>query len=263
MSFPDFNINYDAEYYDLVCQYVGPAEQDVLFIRGLCAEYGGPVLEVCVGTGRVAIPLASDGFKVTGVDRDENMLARCREKLALQPSAVQKRLQLVKADMRDFKLKDKFRTAFIAFNSLLALTTREDQIACLSRIREHLEKGQGRFILDIFNPNLEYLTRGPGYKHQEYIFTDEATGIIHDLEALIRYDEAAQVSTILYEITHTKPDGSSTREIKELKMKMLFPDELMLLLDHCGFKVLHRWGNYERDEFKSGMGKQLVVAKVE
>ena len=262
MAISDFNINYDAANYDLVCEHVGPGEEDVLFLRDLCTRYGGPVLEVCVGTGRLAIPLAYDGLDVTGVDRNEAMLNRCREKLKLAPPKVQKKLELVKADMRKFKLGRKFRTVFIAFNTFLGMTTRADQVACLSRIREHLQTSKGRFILDVFNPNLEYLTRGPGYKNQEYLFVDEATGIIHEQLTTIRYDESTQVSSILCDITATDKGGMVQRNIKELRLKMIFPDELMLLLEHCGYKVLHRWGNYNKEEFRTGMGKQLIVAKL-
>jgi hypothetical protein len=206
--------------------------------------------------------LAYDGFKVTGIDRDENMLNRCREKLRLTPPEVQKRVKLVKADMTDFNIGRKFRTIFIVFNSFLALTTREEQVACLSRIRDHMQKSRGRFIIDIFNPNLEYLTRGPGYKNREYIFTDEETGIIYEQLTTIKYDEALQVSSILCDVTATNPGGNVKREIKELRLKMVFPDELMLLLEHCGLKVVYRWGNYEKDEFRSGMPKQIIVARV-
>ncbi len=261
MTIPDYNIDYDPEHYDLECEYVGPGEEDILFLRQLCADFGGPVLEICVGTGRVAIPLAYDGLKITGVDRDEGMLDRCREKLTIAPPEVRKRVSLVNADMREFSLEKKFRTAFIAFNSFLAMTTRDDQLACLARIKEHLQPSRGRFILDIFNPNLEYLTRSPGTKNQEYLFIDDSTGIIHEQLSSVKYDEASQVYSIVLDRNWTLPDGSVKRRIRKLDLKMIFPDELLLLLDHSGFKVLHRWGNYRKEDFRSGMGKQLIVAK--
>ena len=119
MPLPDYNRNYNAEIYDAECQYNDM--NDLTWLRQLCAEYGGPVLEVCIGTGRVAIPLAYDGLKVTGIDRSDAMLNRCREKLSVTPPDVKKRVALVKGDMRRFDIGKKFATVFIAFNSFLAM----------------------------------------------------------------------------------------------------------------------------------------------
>lgn len=260
MAFPDYNRNYDAELYDIECHHADMG--DLQFLRELCGQYGGPVLEVCVGTGRVAIPLAYDGLKVTGLDISNAMLERFREKLDVAPVEVRKRITIIKDDMRKFDVGKKFRTVFIAFNSFLALTKQEDQIACLHRIRDHMQPGKGRFILDVFNPSMEHLTRDPKQKIQEHIYTDENTGITHELMTTIRYDDASQVSNVTIYRTHLYPDGTMKREIQELKMRMIFPEELMLLLDHCGFKLLHRWGNYRKEKFGTGMMKQLIVAKI-
>ena len=260
MPLPDYNTHYNAEIYDAECQYNDM--DDLTWLRQLCAEYGGPVLEVCIGTGRVAIPLAYDGLKVTGIDLSDAMLDRCGEKLDVTPPEVKKRVTLVKGDMRRFDLKKKFRTVFIPFNSFLAMETRKDQVACLNRVREHLQANKGRFILDVFNPRLDMLARDPKQKSLEHLFTEEGTGIVQELMTTINYNDATQVSHITCFRTRTHPDGTMKRDIQELRMRMIFPDELLLLLEHCGFKVLHRWGSYERENFGPGMGKQLIVAKI-
>src|SRR5690242_9805356 len=85
---------------------------------------GGPVLELGIGTGRIALPLASRGLKVQGVDASEAMIVRLRAK----PGG--KELPVTIADFRDFDLGEKFALIFVAFNTIFALQSQEDQVQC-------------------------------------------------------------------------------------------------------------------------------------
>src|SRR6185503_14924092 len=91
-----------AELYDQVVPYRERA--DVAFFVEAAREAGSPVLEVGCGTGRVLIPTARAGLEVVGLDLSPNMLGVCRQKLKDEPEAVQSRVQLVQADMRNFEL---------------------------------------------------------------------------------------------------------------------------------------------------------------
>ena len=143
-----------ADIYDAVYSYV---RSDIPFYAHQAVESGGPVLELGVGTGRVAIPTAQLGIDVVGLDTSVAMLSKAREKLgSLREGAGS--VELIHADMRDFDLRDErgarreFPLITIPFRGFLALMTVEDQIRALDRIRRHLRPG-GRLVFNVFVPD--------------------------------------------------------------------------------------------------------------
>jgi hypothetical protein len=98
--------------------------------------------------------------EVTGIDASPHMLDICRSRTAKETPDVQRRIQLVEADMRSFGLGRLFRLATIPFRPFQHLLTVEDQLSCLHTIRHHLVE-DGLLIFDIFNPSLELLVNAP------------------------------------------------------------------------------------------------------
>lgn len=132
---------YDDWYHD-----VSDVDATVHRVAVLAARRGGGrVLELGVGTGRLALPLAARGLHVTGIDASAEMLDQLRAK----PGAEQ--LDLVHADMAELPVTGPFATVFVAFNTFFNLITREAQQACLRRVRDVLAPG-GRFVLEAFVP---------------------------------------------------------------------------------------------------------------
>src|SRR5438552_1246453 len=119
-----------AALYDLDARFDDPG---IDWFRGLARMTGGPVLELGVGSGRVAVPLAKDGHEVVGIDRSPAMLARA----ARHAKAAKTKLTLVEADMRSFALERAFPLVAIPFNTFLMLSP-DERWACLARCREHL-----------------------------------------------------------------------------------------------------------------------------
>jgi len=135
---------YDDWYHD-----VSDVEATVHRVAVLAARRGGGrVLELGVGTGRLALPLAARGLRVTGVDASAEMLDRLRAK----PGADQ--LDLVLADMAELPVTGPFATVFVAFNTFFNLTTHDAQQACLARVHDVLAPG-GWFVLETFVPHPE------------------------------------------------------------------------------------------------------------
>ncbi|MBI2898567.1 MAG: class I SAM-dependent methyltransferase [Planctomycetes bacterium] len=125
-----------------------PVEGDVDFFLRHARRTGGPVLELGVGTGRVAVPLARAGFEVVGLDLSPHMLAAARRKAV--PG-----LTLVRGNMARFDLGRKFRLILIPFRAFQHLKTPREQRSCLECVRRHLAPC-GRFIVDLFDPRLEF-----------------------------------------------------------------------------------------------------------
>src|SRR5579859_1834105 len=150
-----------ADYYD-ESPMVRGRTRDVAFYRAAVHEYGDPVLELGCGTGRIALALAADGHRVTGLDISERMLERCNKKRAELRTEARERFHLVQGDMTRFDLGEKFRVVIIPFRPMQHLLEIDEQISCLESVRRHLwssgrraAERRGRLILDVFQTDAE------------------------------------------------------------------------------------------------------------
>lgn len=128
---------------------------DVAYFSKL-AKKAGRVLELAAGTGRVTIPMARAGGKVTGIELREKMLAAADERLSEEKPEVRKRVELFQGDMRAFDAGKTFPLIVIPFRAFQHLIEVKDQRACLECCREHLTH-QGRLVINLFDPNLRIL----------------------------------------------------------------------------------------------------------
>src|SRR5688572_27712712 len=128
----------------------GPLAGDVEFYLDCAQRYGGPILELGVGTGRILVPLAEAGYDVVGLDLSPAMLEIAAAKLRERPEAAE-RVRLLEGDMTNFDLGQRFALVLIPARSFQHVTTPEGQRATLRCIRRHLVMG-GHLILDLFDP---------------------------------------------------------------------------------------------------------------
>ena len=224
-----------ADLYDHVVPYRDRA--DVAFWVEAARAADGPVLELGCGTGRVLIPVARAGVEVVGLDSSAHMLDVCRAWLEREAPEVRARVELVRADMRAFTLDRCFALAILPFRPFQHLVTVEDQVSCLTAIRDHLLE-RGRVILDVFNPSLEALLRPAGEElGGEPEFTMPDGRRVERRHRIVSRDLAAQVNEVelIYYVTH--PDGREERLVHAFPMRYLFRFELEHLLVRCGFQV--------------------------
>lgn len=238
----------DAELYDLVAPSSAEMER---FYVGMAGGAGRSVLELACGSGRFAIPLAASGAHVTGGDLSEAMLERARLVAAERGVAV----DLVRLDMRGFALGRRFETVVITANSLMHLHSRDDFARAFSAMRAHLEPG-GRLVFDIFVPNAALLSQPAG--HRQVL-----TSVHHDtlgevtVEETIAYDPVSQISHVdWYWSTSTHKDFRHT----PLKLRQIYPQELPLLLNMGGFRLLERFGDFNRGPMTAKSWRQVCVA---
>jgi SAM-dependent methyltransferase len=231
------------------------ADYDLPFWKAQARAYGGPILELGCGTGRVAIPLAQAGYHVTGIDISDAMLAEAREKSAREGAAV----TWVRADVRDFDLGQRFALVIFPANALLHLLHLEDLEACLASVRRHLTP-EGRFAFDVFVPDLDILRREPTERYPFSEYTDpEGGGDVVVTESNV-YDPATQINTItLYRAL----PGGAEEALGTLRLRMLFPQELDAILKYNGFAIDRKVGNYDGRPFDVWAVRQLVVCHVE
>ena len=157
--------------YDQIARIYDPwsrtVVEDVAFYVAHARDQGEPVLELGVGTGRIAVPVASAGIAVVGVDSSAGMLEVARERAEV--AGVSGLIDLRQGDMRDPPVEGEFSLVVIPFRSLLHMETDADRRVALAAVRAHLAPG-GRFVFDVFTPGADdiadthgrWLEREPG-----------------------------------------------------------------------------------------------------
>lgn len=249
----DFDIY--ADFYDL--DY-GGMKADLFVIQQFATRCGSPILELGCGTGRVSLPLAREGYQVTGVDNSAGMLEAARRKVAAE--GLGDRVTLVQQDMRELDLKGRFNLAFAAINSFMHMLTIDDQLAALSHIRQHLNPG-GVLLLDLFNPGLDRLLDFRGQVRLDKVMTAPDTGQPLMRFATERVDLAQQTIHVTYIVDEMDGGGGVKRTLFPFSLRYVFRYELELLLRHAGFVIESIYGSYDMDEYADDSPRMLAVAR--
>jgi SAM-dependent methyltransferase len=246
-----------ADLYDYVVPY--RARPDVAFFVDAAVVARGPILEIGCGTGRVLIPTARAGVDVVGIDSSAGMLAVCRERLGLEAEAVQSRVHLVRADMRDFALERSFALITVPFRPFQHLLTVEDQLSCLRTIRRHLVD-DGMLILDLFNPSLDALATTPIDQEspsEPEFSTPDGRRVVRRFKIVAhdRFNQVNQVELIYY-VTH--PDGREERLVHAFAIRYLFRFEAEHLLARCRFEVDALYSGFDKTPYGSRYPGELI-----
>jgi SAM-dependent methyltransferase len=244
-----------ARFYDLD---FGEADADLFMYQQFASRCGSPILELGCGTGRVLLPLARQGYQITGVDLSLPMLEVARGKVAAED--LSERVTFSQQDMRELELGDRFNLAFAAINSFMHLLNTDDQLAALARIRHHLNPG-GLLILDLFNPDLSRLLEARGQVGLAKVMTDPDTG-----HRLMRFhsdkvDLGEQTIHVTFVVDELDSEGNVQRTLFPFSIRYLFRFELELLLRHAGFEIEAIYGTYDLDEFSGDSPKMIAVAR--
>jgi SAM-dependent methyltransferase len=260
---PDYggynDLPFVAQFYDPV--YDSLERRDVQFYVDCAVKSGGPVLELGCGTGRVLIPTAQAGCKITGLDVSLYMLDRCREKLAAQPQDVRSRVRLVQADMTAFDTGEKYALITIPFRPFQHLITVPEQKACLTCVQKHLAPG-GRLVFDVYYPYLPALV-DPKYLMEMQVdpeITLDDGRILRRTSRIAAFHRAEQYNDV--ELIHyvKYPDGRQERLLHAFKMRYFYRFEMEHLLALAGFEVVEFFGNFDRSPFTAESPEMIFVA---
>lgn len=232
-------------------------EADVPFYVELAKQAGTSghrVLELACGTGRVTLPIADAGVRITGIDVSPAMLEIARAKTEGRDNP-----RWVEANMASFQLEERFGLAIIPFRSFLLLLTIEEQKACLRRIHDHLIEG-GRLALNFFNPSaiataewqttkkgsLQRLGRLDGEEHwstRKYS-TSEQT-----LEETRIAEELSNANAVI------------SRVYRNMRIRYVYRYEMEHLLSLCGFDVEALYGRFDGSAFSDESQEMIWVAR--
>jgi SAM-dependent methyltransferase len=233
-------------------------DADLHMVRQFAARCGSPILELGCGTGRLLVPLASDGYRLIGVDSSSEMLQITRSRVADQNLG--DRVILLNQDMRELNLDGTVNLAFSAINSFLHLLTADDQLAALRGIRQCLNP-DGLLLLDLLNPDLDRLLDSRGQVVLDKTMTDPDAGCLLVKFRTQTVDPGQQLLHTTYLIDEVDAQGCVRRFLFPFTLRYLFRGELELLLRQAGFKVEAIYGSYELDEFSGDSEKMIAVAR--
>ena len=195
---------------------------------------GKRVLELAIGTGRIAVPLAERGVEVHGIDLSEPMIEQLRKKPAggAVPVAV--------GDMTSTRLDTTFSLVYLVFNTIMNLTTQEQQVACFENAARHLEPG-GAFLVEVMVPQLQRLPHGERYVP------------FHVGENHVGIDEYDLVNQGLWS-HHVSARGKAA-----MPFRYVWPSELDLMARIAGMTLESRWQDWDRSPFTPESRKHVSV----
>jgi SAM-dependent methyltransferase len=198
----------------------------------------GRALELGIGTGRIALPLAERGVPVHGIDLSEAMVARLRVKPGSE------RIGVTIGDFATTKVDGTFAVAYVVYNTIQNLTTQDAQVACFQNVAEHLEPG-GTFVIEVGLPDLQRLPFG------------ETIRPFHLSETHLGFDEYDVANQGLISHHYTKRDGKF--EKSSGPFRYVWPAELDLMARLAGMTLRERWSGWKREPFTS-TSEKLVAA---
>jgi SAM-dependent methyltransferase len=244
---------YDFSYEDFT--------EDVSFYENLARSVDGPLLELGVGSGRVALPLAQAGYAVTGIDTSPSMLTQAERRLAAARK-LKGSLELLPGDMTSFDLGRKFAMVFIAANTFQHLLTTEAQLACLLGARQHLQP-DGIFAMSVRSPTSVTWEEADWAPLQlNWTRSDPASGDVIMKLAAEQPDPGRMVRRLTYVYDRVSKDGTVRRSVFATELRHSTQAELALLLQQVGLRVTHVYGDYDLSPV--GFGDDLIfVARLE
>jgi SAM-dependent methyltransferase len=198
----------------------------------------GPVLELGIGTGRIALPLQALGVEVHGIDLSPDMVAELRDKSGGED------LDVVIGDFATATVPGAFTLAYLVFNTITNLTTQDEQVACFENVARHLAPG-GRFVVECYIPELRRLPPG------ESIHPFEVTATHLGFE---EYDLATQIA---FSHHYWLEDG--TMRLFSAPFRYVWPSELDLMARLAGMTLQERWGSWTREPFTSESRSHVSV----
>ncbi|MFI6493806.1 class I SAM-dependent DNA methyltransferase [Streptomyces sp. NPDC050564] len=225
---------YDESSADMFAPSVVEPVVDVL--TGLAG--GGRALELGIGTGRIALPLARRGVPVHGMDLSRAMVTRLRAKPGGDA------IGITIGDFATTRVDGRFSVAYLLFNTIMNLTTQEAQVACFRNVAAHLEPG-GSFVIEVMVPELRKLPAGQNVVP----FHVSPTRWAFDI-----YDIATQATSSNYvEVV----DGRGT--YRSIPFRYVWPSELDLMAQLAGLRLRERWAGWTREAFTSESPRHVSI----
>lgn len=227
-----------AAIYDDLYQGLFDVEAQVAFLAGLAA--GGRVLELAIGTGRLAVPLRATGLEVHGIDASTAMV----DKLRLHAS--EEDIPVVIGNFADVEADGLFDLIYVVFNTLFALTTQEEQVRCFRNVARHLT-GDGAFVVEAFVPDARRFERNQNVEVERL----ELDRVVFGLS---RHDPTRQRVDAQNVVIH-----QGKVELYPVSLRYAYPAELDLMARLADLRLYERYGGWHKEPFTSESKSHVSV----
>ena len=212
-------------------------EPAVRFLADLAG--GGAALELGVGTGRIALPLLRAGVPVHGIDLSPDMVARLKAK----PDG--ERIGVTLGDFASVRAPGSYALAYLVFNTIMNLTSQDEQVACFGNVARHLAPG-GRFVIEVGVPDLRRLP--PGEVHRPFTVTANRLGV----------DEYDVVEQRLVSHHYREDEAGRWRQVS-MPFRYVWPAELDLMARLAGMALRERYADWDRAPFTADSRRHVSV----
>ncbi len=202
--------------------------------------HAGRVLELGIGTGRIALPLAMKGVEIHGIDASPAMIAQLQAKPGGQ------NIPVTLGNFADVGVEDKYALIFVVFNTFYCLLSQEEQVRCFHNVARHLSK-DGVFLLEAFVPDVTRFSGAQSVRATQV--TIEMVNLDVSLHDRLQQRVTAQHVLITEEGIHFYP----------IEIRYAWPSELDLMAQLAGLRLLHRWGSWQQEPFTSNSEKHISV----
>ena len=215
-----------------------PTDDAVALLAELVGK--GPVLELAIGTGRIALPLVRRGIEVHGIDASSRMVAKLRAKPGGDG------IPVTMGNFADVAVSGTYPLIFVVFNTFFALLSQDEQIRCLRNVRPRLAPS-GLFLLEVFFPNVDLLAA----RQKIGIPKVDVDEVLLDAT---RFDLVTQRATG----QHIFLSNEGIR-MYPVQIRYAWPSEIDLMAQLAGLRLRDRWGGWQREPFTEGSRKHISV----
>jgi SAM-dependent methyltransferase len=247
---------------------------DLDLYLALAARSGGPIIELAVGTGRIAIPLARIGHDVVGVDRDPAMLRRARRRWSQQGTGgedddgtagsrhLEGGLELAEADVLEPRADDlgRYRLVILALNSLMLFVEKGQQARVIGTMASLLAPG-GLAVIDAWQPQPSDLVRLDGRLSLEWLREDPETGQETTKTVAGWYDGASRTVSLTTIFEASLAGSAPARWTREDQLRLVAGDDLVAWAEAAGLEVEQLAGDYDLSPFDGASERAILVAR--
>lgn len=251
-----------SEFYDAIARFYDAENlemtDDLPLYSNLAEVYGGPILDVGCGTGRVMLHLAQEGYACVGVDTSPQMLARAKRKAdsLLGPTD---QVKFVHGDIAEHRATTPYQMILLPYHTFMHFQEQAEQLRVLKQLAANLAEG-GVIVFDLPNAGEAFSTQDDNAIALERTFIDPDTGHLIMQQSVSVLDRVAQRLHITWIYDEVCSDGTLRRTVAPLMLCYVFYNEIKLLLAANGLECVEVYGDYDQSPFQDGSSRMIVVA---
>lgn len=253
-----------TEFYDAIARFYDAENvemtDDLSMYSALAEIYGGPILDVGVGTGRVMLHLAQEGHQCVGVDTSPQMIARGEQKVTELPSLAAN-ARFVLGDILTYKGDFPFNMILLPYHTFMHFHDQDTQLKVLEQLKKNLAPS-GVMVFDLPNAGEAFATQDDRAIAMERMFIEPQSGNLVMQQSLNVLNRVTQRLHITWIYDEMMKDGTLKRTLAPLTLRYVFYSEMLLLLRLTGLECVEVYGDYDQGPFEDGCDRMIIVARL-